>query len=123
VSARGLHAIADWLRREPSIDIELMTPPQEVIEVAPLRVLRLTPIAEGKICIRAESDVLEVRGGPEARHQLAETLINLALSAGDPAGAVVRHVDLEYFPGHYFLAEDSMWVTVVLLRNDGAATP
>jgi hypothetical protein len=51
---------------------------------------------------------------------LGATLENLALESG-VEGPIPRHVDLEYFPGHSFLAERSMWLSVFLLPDEGSA--
>ena len=57
---------------------------------------------------------VEVEGGDNPRAKLAASIENLATS---PAfgGMVARHIDVEYFAGHGFLAEASAWMTVTLL--------
>src|SRR3989442_14724400 len=85
--------------------------------------VRIVHLAEGALVFRSsEEGVLEFAVGPDARDKLAKTLTNLSLSSA-PSGPVRRHVDLEYFLGHPFLADTSMWVTIfskILVREHRA---
>jgi hypothetical protein len=67
----------------------------------------------------SDEGVLEFAGGPDARDKLAGTLTNLARASELPSGPVRRHADIEYFAGHPFLAEASMWVTILLTEDSG----
>lgn len=61
-------------------------------------------------------DVLLLADGSErARTKLAETLRNLARTPIRGDEQVRAHVDLEYFPGHDFLAEESIWMSVYIV--------
>jgi hypothetical protein len=117
-----LRRVADLLDQREGADVGLATPPPEMVQTAPIELVRIVPRDDGFVVIRSEgTDVLEITGGPEARSLLAATLRNLAMHDekefterhGGHAHARI-HVDVDYFPDHPFLAESSMWVTILL---------
>ena len=121
LSPRDLVTLAKLVAQGAPIDLRLDPPPPEMIEIAPITMVRLVPLAEGALVVRSsEGGVLEFAAGPDARDILADTLRNLARASEMPIGPVCRHVDLEYFPGDRLLAETSMWVTILLLEDSGA---
>jgi hypothetical protein len=115
----GVHDLArvgGALREGSDARFQLESPPVDLVEEAPIRVLRLEPLREGRVVISADQEgELRFAGGPESRKKLGMTLINLGEHLDAPHGTRRRHVDLAYFPGHPFLDEDSMWITVFLL--------
>jgi hypothetical protein len=96
-----------------------MPPPESVVETSALRAIRVLAEGGGPIELRASGNTIVIAGGSDALGKLAATLENLAVTP-QPAGEVSRHVDLEYFPGHGFLSETSMWMTVTLLPEQSA---
>src|SRR6266508_113715 len=71
--------------------------------------------SDAPIVIREVRDGVVVFTGTEALlDRLAAGLENLAATPASE-GPVLRHIDVEYFPGHPFLAEESQWMTVMLL--------
>jgi hypothetical protein len=96
----------------------LPPPPAEVIEAESLQAMRVVS-AHGSVELRVVGQAIEVVGDSDSRAKLAASVESLA--ADDPFGGVVaRHIDVEYFPGHGFLAENSAWMTVTLLATPEA---
>lgn len=113
-SAQTLRELAQLLDNGSPIDIALAEAPRDVVEGGAIRGLLILPASEGPLELRANNEVIEIAGGLAERRMLASTLENLALEPPDE-GPVPRHVDLEYFDGHSFLGESSMWMSLFLL--------
>jgi len=113
-SAESLRELASVIRAGGLTDIGLSAPPDDALEVAPLRGIRVLTGDREPVELRAIGEVIEMAGGSDALNKLAATFENLA-AAPELGGLVPRHVDLEYFPGHGFLGEGSVWMTVTLL--------
>jgi hypothetical protein len=113
-SADALREVASLIRLGASAEVGLSELPEEDLEVAPLRTVRVRTTDQNSVDLTVAGDAIEIVGGTRSLEKLADTLENLA---EEPAfgGEVLRHVDLEYFPGHGFLSEESTWMTVILL--------
>jgi hypothetical protein len=109
--------MANRLRTASPTELVLATPPHEVAESGAVEAIRLLAGSEGAVVVRASREAVVVSGDNHALGVLADTLDNLAATP-QPLGGVIRHVDLEYFPGHGFLGENSMWMTVYLLSEE-----
>jgi hypothetical protein len=110
-TARSLARIASCIRDDGIAG--LASPPPEVVEGTPLDAVRVVS-AKGPVELRVVGRTIEVAGDCESRAKLAASVENL--TADMPFGGVVaRHVDVEHFPGHGFLSENSTWMTVTLL--------
>ena len=91
----------------------MAVPPAEVVETRAVRAVEVVP-GDGPVELRVDAETIIVRGSDEARAKLAASVENLAGDA--PFGGVVaRHIDVEYYPGHGFLSEQSAWMTITLL--------
>jgi hypothetical protein len=118
-SAEALREVARLLGQKSPAETRLAAPPADVVEVRAIRTVRVLPADAGPIELRSNEDAIEIAGGIAARRNLAATFENLA---GTPqvSSPVPRHVDLEYFPGHSFLSEDSMWMTIFLVPESSS---
>ena len=70
----------------------------------------------GRVRVSVDGGVLVVEGGPEAIAVLAENVEGFAAEADDPR----HHLHIEYFPGHFYLAEGS---APLVLARDGDTSP
>jgi hypothetical protein len=118
-SADALRNLASIIRDAAPTDVGLTMPPEDVVEEAPLRAIRVLSGDADPIDLRVAGDAIEIEGGSSALAKLAQTLENLA-DAPAFGAEVLRHVDLEYFPGHGFLGAASTWMTVILLPTPDA---
>jgi hypothetical protein len=114
-SAESLRTLASIIRGGEPADIDLSPPPEDALEIAPLRTIRVMTGERETLNLRVTGEAVEMAGGSGALSKLAASLENLA-DTPDSGGQVPRHIDLEYFPGHSFLGEGSTWMTVTLLR-------
>ena len=112
-SAAALRELAGVLR-EGSAEVALAAPPESVLETGPLRTIRAVQVDGALMQLRAKGETMEITGDTATFGKLAATLENLA-DTPQVEVDVPRHVDIEHFPGHSFLGEDSMWMTVTLL--------
>jgi hypothetical protein len=120
-SGEAFRTLAQLVKSGSQVEVELDAPPERVVEAGPVRVLRLLAARDGPIQLTASGDTTEISGGLDARGKLAATLENLAIGSASyreqDATPVSRHVDLEYFAGHGWLDEGSMWATLILLPD------
>jgi hypothetical protein len=65
--------------------------------------LTVTASEHSLVQIGIEDDMVRVVGGQTGLETLAE---NIRIFAGD-AGSPDDHLHIDYYPGHFFLAEDS----------------
>ena len=113
-SASSLQALATAIRAEDPAEFVLATPPDEIVEARRLDVIRIRVERDRAVELRVNEGAVEIVGAPASLSKLAATLENLAEE--DPfLGIVSRHVDIEHFPGHAWLAQESSWMTVTLL--------
>jgi len=117
-SQTALRTLANLLRQSGSFDLAMGAPPAEATEEGPVRAIRIVDASsEEPVVIRRSDGIVEIVGGLPARRRLADALDNLAQLTDRLGGPVRPHVDLEYFPGHGFLTEDSMWMTASLIAE------
>ena len=110
-SPSALRQLAAFVRDGSATEIVLRPPPEGLTESGAISGIRVLADDDGPVSLRAVGSEIEIVGDATARGHLASTLENLADSP--PTGtSVTRHVDLEYFPGHGFLSETSMWISV-----------
>jgi hypothetical protein len=110
-TAKSLVRLASRIRDDGLA--ELASPPPEVIEAMPLDAVRVVS-ARGPVELQVVGRTVEVAGDSESRSKLAASVENLAADVPF-GGEVARHIDIEHFPGHGFLSENSTWMTVTLL--------
>ena len=115
--APSLVALADALEDSVEATLELAEPPPERVELAPIAQLRVQRVTSGSLIITSDQTDIAFRGGEQALALLAQTLRNLAQTPMARSDRAQPHVDLEYFTGHAFLAEESMWVSVYLVGS------
>jgi hypothetical protein len=107
-----LRRLATFVRGGSATEIKLAPPPERLTESDAIRAIRVLTHDDGPVSLRrATGSDIEIVGGATARGRLANTLENLADSPPTET-SVTRHVDLEYLPGHGFLSEQSMWISV-----------
>ncbi len=113
-SAEALRQMAALLQTGEPADMALAAPPDDLVEAGAVRTFQFLPEDDGPIDIRTDRRDVQIVGGATARSILAATLENLA---DEPSldSPVAIHADVEYFPDHPFLSENSMWMTVILL--------
>lgn len=117
-TSAAFRALAGRLRQADRDVIDLDSPPEDLVEEAPIRHLKITILSSAEpAAIFRQDDVLELAGGLDAMCKLAETIENLADLTDRLGGAVQPHVDLEYFPGHGFLDSRSIWLTLLLIEG------
>jgi hypothetical protein len=111
-SRHELRRLATFVRGGSATEIKLAPPPERLTEPDAIRAIRVLAHEDGPVSLRrATGSDIEIVGGTTARGRLANTLDNLADSPPTET-SVTRHINLEYFPGHEFLSEQSMWITV-----------
>ncbi len=113
-SGESLRSLASIIRVGAPAHVDLPAPPEDAVEIAPLRTIRLLRSDREPVNLRVTGKVIEIAGGVGALSKLAASLENLA-DTPEFGGQVPRHIDVEYFPGHGFLGEGSTWMTVTLL--------
>lgn len=116
----ALRLVADLTEEGEDVALVLDTVPPDQLESGSVRILHIRGRPDGShdqpVLISANEDIVEIDGGTKARKKLAATLQNLA-SAGVPSSGTPRHLDIAFFPGHDYLDEESMWMTVLLLET------
>lgn len=115
-SSDGLKALASLLRHASNTELVLDELPSHLLEVGPLRSIRSRSPDDGSVNMQITRDALDISGGIHAREMLTRSLDMLA--AAPPTGTgVLRHLDVDYFPEHPFLSEQSAWATILLLGS------
>jgi hypothetical protein len=108
----ALRRLATFIRGGSALEIKLVPPPERLTESGAIRAIRVLTHDDGLVSLRrATGSDIEIVGGATARGRLADTLESLADSPPTETSGP-RHVDLEYLPGHGFLSEQSMWISV-----------
>lgn len=97
----GLLALAGVLRGGGDLALAPVADPAPY-DRAPAR-LRVRLREAGRVRVSVDDTILLIEGGPGSIAVLAENVEGFAAEADDPR----HHLHIDYFPGHFYLAEGS----------------